>query len=706
MKTRVRVRALNVAFLLPLVCGIVNAQTASITSDTLLRIIRAEDQRRWDDELKSLMGDKNFRVRKRAALAAGRIGDQRAVTALLQLLSGDENYDVRQMAAFAIGEVESPAGIDGLLDVVKELPSPDRYETYARAVEALGKIAAALPESEKDRKRACGESILNALHREADNSQPDRLTVLLGLTATIRARPDGAGPVVARFLDSRDLRIVADALNTLARLHLKDGAERVRQLLSHSDAVVRANAVRAVGINEDKQGFDTALVLASNDPDPRVRVSAIRALASLKDKRAVASLVKRGNALTVSKVAFQAGRNELLEIVTTLGRLLPGDADEAAVAFIKRLHDLTNGEAVEVETVFARIAPEIYETEPYRSAATRATVTWRQLSRRAQGLSAIKDVATGSAEGDALKNAEKELAEMLGRSRNFIFAIPDILESYARYNPADAAKAAFDLLSSKDVIVRATAAEIIGGQKPDDNNASALIRALKSELPRTEKGELNDAVFAMLEALAKQRTAEANEAIKTALDSSDHLIRRRAVALLKANGGGDFSDRIGTVKTRNTTVDYRRAISRIGKKTTATVTTEKGSFVIEFFTEGAPLNVDNFIKLSQRGFFNGQRFPRVVPNFVIQAGDPRGDTNGGPGYQIRCEINEIPYERATVGMALSGKDTGGSQWFVTHAPQPHLDGGYTVFGHVISGMQVVDRIARGDLIVRVSVNER
>jgi cyclophilin family peptidyl-prolyl cis-trans isomerase len=176
--------------------------------------------------------------------------------------------------------------------------------------------------------------------------------------------------------------------------------------------------------------------------------------------------------------------------------------------------------------------------------------------------------------------------------------------------------------------------------------------------------------------------------------------------LLKANGSGDFSDRIGTVQTRNTLMDYRRALARIGKKVTATIVTSKGPFTIEFLSAEAPLTVDNFIQLARKGYFNGQSIPRVVPNFVIQAGDPRGDQNGGPGYSIRCEINEVPYERASVGMALSGKDTGGSQWFVTHSPQPHLDGGYTVFGRVISGMDVVDNIARGDLIRRVVVNEK
>ena len=89
---------------------------------------------------------------------------------------------------------------------------------------------------------------------------------------------------------------------------------------------------------------------------------------------------------------------------------------------------------------------------------------------------------------------------------------------------------------------------------------------------------------------------------------------------------------------------------------------------------------------------------------MIQGGDPRGDGNGGPGYAIRCEINQLIYDRAALGMALSGKDTGGSQWFVTHAPQPHLDGGYTIFGRVVAGMDVVDRIVRGDVIQSIVIS--
>jgi len=159
------------------------------------------------------------------------------------------------------------------------------------------------------------------------------------------------------------------------------------------------------------------------------------------------------------------------------------------------------------------------------------------------------------------------------------------------------------------------------------------------------------------------------------------------------------------VQTRNTDADYTRALARIGKTVQAVVTTSKGSFTIELLPADAPLTVDNFVKLAQKDYFRNITIHRVVPNFVIQDGDPRGDGNGGPGYQIRCEINQVLYDRAAVGMALSGKDTGGSQWFVTHSPQPHLDGGYTVFGRVVAGMDVVDRIVRGDVVQSIVISQ-
>lgn len=711
----------------------------AIQTNVLLRIIRAEDKRRWDSDLPLLLADKDPKVRRRAVLAAGRIGDERALPALSELLQRDSDADVRQMAAFAVGEIESPAGGAVLLEVLGDTTASSVIR--ARAVEALGKIAAALPDTEKDRKRTFSEAILNTLKFEAGRrSAPNHLTILLGLTAALRARPDGAGAVIVRFLDHADPRIVADALNTMARLRLKDNNDELRRLLKQGDPIVRANAARALGAAEDKGAFEVLLDRALHDDDLRVRVSAIRTLGALNDLRAGTPLLDRGLVLLAKMpksdgIDRPAELNEILEIATALGLLLKNSNSERAVSWLRDLRASVRATSPTIEVSFARIAPQSYMSDHplFNDPATDAKSI--QANRQASAAQGLRELATIKTGRPILDSSINEFAKNLARSKldcrpyqratrpapvklgpNMVLtamcvplqptSVPDFLRAYAAHKPVDLGQVLLKHLNYDDVMVRSTAAELLGGLPPDQTNAQALIEALKIELAKTERGGDNDAVLAIIDALEKQKSTAANDAIKSALNSSDHLIRRRAVARLKANAAGDFSGRIGNVQTRNTEADYRRAISRIGRQVRATVVTSKGAFTIEFRPEEAPLTVDNFVMLARKGFFNGQTIPRVVPNFVVQAGDPRGDQSGGPGYSIRCEVNELPYERAALGMALSGKDTGGSQWFVTHSPQPHLDGGYTVFGRVVSGMDVVDRIVRGDRIRRMTVSER
>lgn len=135
------------------------------------------------------------------------------------------------------------------------------------------------------------------------------------------------------------------------------------------------------------------------------------------------------------------------------------------------------------------------------------------------------------------------------------------------------------------------------------------------------------------------------------------------------------------------------------------ILTGRGPVVLELFALEAPLTVSNIMTLAASGYYSGTRFHRVVPNFVAQDGDPTGTGSGGPGYAIRDEMNPWRYERGVLGMALSGPDTGGSQYFITHSPQPHLDGGYTVFGRVISGWRALDAIVQGDLIKTVTIRK-
>ncbi len=145
---------------------------------------------------------------------------------------------------------------------------------------------------------------------------------------------------------------------------------------------------------------------------------------------------------------------------------------------------------------------------------------------------------------------------------------------------------------------------------------------------------------------------------------------------------------------------------------TATIITERGTIVADLFDEETPKTVANFEKLANDGFYDGTRFHRVIPNFVIQGGDPlsREPGNprvgtGGPGYKIKCEthLNTHRHEAGTLSMAHAGKDTGGSQFFICHSPQPHLDGKHTVFGQVREGMDVVNAVRPNDLVTSIRV---
>jgi cyclophilin family peptidyl-prolyl cis-trans isomerase len=687
-----------------------------LSNEVLLRIMRAEDERRWDNDLGVLLFDRDARVRERAALAAGRIGDERAVASLVALLQTDAEASVRAMAAFSLGETESASGAAALSDVAQK--AKETSTVRARVLEALGKVIAALPKAEEARGQTLGAIILKALEEELTRQpRANREVVLLGLTAALRARPANAGAVVSRFLSSTDARVRADAANTLARLRAKDGLQQLRSLLaSDTDAVVRANAARVLGVAEDLSALDVLAQRVSTDTDERVRISSIRALGSLKDVRAAAPLIERANLLMPAYSAARTGgvehpreANELLEIATGLGRLLANKNDERVVSWLRAFRETERG-APEVEIAFARIAPFLYLREaPFNKLSDerlRAEMMrdWRRVSALAQGLSEIAGIsaeAAGSGIVSLQADAQIILRSWMDDTNLPAHAAPDVLRALAAFKVNDLGAVLRKQMAAKDVIVRATAAELLGELPLDEANTRLLAEAL----PVASRDELNDAALSILDSLAKQKTPAANEALKTMLDSQDALVRRRAAAHLKANGAGDFSQRVALVAPRNSPADYARALARAGKAVRALVNTDKGTFSIELLAEEAPLNVDNFVQLAQKGYFDNVTFHRVVPNFVAQGGDPRGDGNGGPGYQIRCEINEVPYERGAVGMALSGKDTGGSQWFVTHSPQPHLDGGYTVFGRVISGMEVVDKIARGDRIRSISVTE-
>jgi cyclophilin family peptidyl-prolyl cis-trans isomerase len=233
---------------------------------------------------------------------------------------------------------------------------------------------------------------------------------------------------------------------------------------------------------------------------------------------------------------------------------------------------------------------------------------------------------------------------------------------------------------------------------------------LSAAFRRTARDSFPDAALASIGAIRAIRSASDaaltrvdQEFVPSAQRPADYVVRRWA-----EENWPELALRWGRsspIATGRSAQDYRDLVRRyvlapdsLARPKVTIETDQRGLLEIELLGPEAPMTVANFVRLVERRFFDGNRWHRVVPNFVVQDGDPRGDGFGGPGGAIRDELNHHRYDGPMLGMALSGPDTGSSQWFVNLSPQPHLDGTYTIFGRVTAGLATLARITRGDLI--------
>ncbi|MFC1962242.1 peptidylprolyl isomerase [Chloroflexota bacterium] len=143
----------------------------------------------------------------------------------------------------------------------------------------------------------------------------------------------------------------------------------------------------------------------------------------------------------------------------------------------------------------------------------------------------------------------------------------------------------------------------------------------------------------------------------------------------------------------------------ISKQYTATIETEKGSIVLELFASDVPVTVNNFVFLAREGFYDNTTFHRVIPGFMAQGGDPTGNGTGGPGYKFADEFTKHSHCTGALSMANSGPNTNGSQFFITHEPQPHLDHKHSVFGQLTQGAEVLKLLKNGDILIRITIEE-
>ena len=653
------------------------APPAPLRIDQLARILALEEARSPGvGELERLLRDHDRGVRRRAALAAGRIGDPALVPALVDLLN-DQEVEVRRVATFALGLVGDHAAADRLLAALGDSDA----EVRGRAAEALGRIGdpraaaaiarhvvAALPKT-INRMTVRGDEPGNP----ADSWAEQRLGLvalarLKDVAAARQALLDGARPRfdwwaatwVAMRLESPELRPVLVAAT------------------ASDDPRSRTLAARGLGALGDASGVELLLPLV-RDPDETVAIQALRALGAIGDAR--------GTAAAATMLASPSGvvRREALRALA----VLPPDP-----------------------SLRPRLVGLVAERDPWIRAAALGALAHADRSDFALVLSGMDAdpvwwvrSALAASLGDVGGEMGVGILHAMLRDED-PRVLPGVLDGLRRARGKDALDTLVRHLEHADLGVRAAAAEGIASLGAV-GAAAPLLAAWRRGLGDGE-GEL-EARIAAVGALAAQKDDRAKAGLAEVAKADPVRAVRARAALALRELGAEAPDP-GPEAVERPALDYREAMAPFDPRPgvplytpRAFVRTRHGTIEIHLDVVEAPLTTASFVDLARRGFYDGLVFHRVEPGFVVQGGCPRGDGNGGPGYALRCEITRRPYGRGAVGMALSGKDTGGSQFFITLSPQPHLDGGFTLFGQVVAGMDAVDRIRPGDVIEQVEV---
>jgi cyclophilin family peptidyl-prolyl cis-trans isomerase/HEAT repeat protein len=673
------------------------------------KIIQYEDERTITPDLLEMIQPPHGGVRRRTILALGRIGYPSGLGFLVDVLNGDKNSEnrnpeIRALAAFSLGEIESHHAASYLLQRL-DAATESSYLVRGRAAEALGKIASNnLSRSALGNYGLKGIADAIAALLPPTNASPSgeaKFVASMALTALLRIKQPSTIEAIAAQLRSPDADLRWQSANALARIRegIAVATVSLLPLLDDSIPLVKANAARAIGVAKAAQGVEPLIRLLT-DKDERVVASSINALGAIADPRAVDPLVTLGNTLLSGFRSFdreKAGvppqQNHLLLISTALGNI----KDARSLAFLKafRLADGRLGSFPEAEVAVAKLGEAAFFDIPETMKLPKDD--WKAMAGYAQGLGQL--------------GTERARAILLDLISGKTYGKPDpraasdILSALAAAKVEGLRAILLENLKAEDVVVRTTAATLLGDL---GDGSEAVVKPLEEAYKAARADKMNDARIAILEAAEKLHHPMNIQVLAESTRDEDYVVRLKAAELLRQSNAEPATAKllqIGKVNTGHNRAYWQRIaqMAESLKNPVAVVHTKKGDIRIELLAKDAPMTVDNFIQLAQGGFYNGLAFVRVVPNFVIQGGDPRGDQNGWAGYQIRDEINLRQYGAGTVGMALSGKDTGSSQFFITHSPQPHLDGGYTVFGQVVEGMDVVNRIARGDRIETVEI---
>jgi cyclophilin family peptidyl-prolyl cis-trans isomerase/HEAT repeat protein len=628
-------------------------------------LLELEDRRAFDASiLESAVRSNDPAVRARGAVALGRIGDRRGRPLLVLLLS-DRDPEVQRSAAFGSQIFGDPTITAELIPLLANRDA----SVVAVAARAVGFLS-----------RGDGQDALVAAADGAASPEP-RATILRSLW---RFSAPATEQAALKFANDPDPKVRFGAIYAIGRKPLESSLPALTVALGDADADIAAYAARALGVLAKKESL-APLLSALDSGKPPLVTNALVALEAVLEKNAGAAAGKEHIARVLS-LAGDANPNVAIPALVLLRQFAGADRDvfrrlwSIATTGTGRRRQVALLSATAVLRDHALPALETAARSP--EGALRATaadalgfLTFAKAGPLRSQLASDRDPLVRGAVLEGLRTTEA-----VTQNRALV---------QAALNDADAGVRA----SAVDALTR--------------TGDPSVIPILSDSLSKSAGMREPDVPIAIIAAAEKLRSESgARQLVEAAYRHPNPVVARLARRSLLLNFRADpASFPAPEFRPSRTPADYVALLAEAKKPRVATVETPRGAFRIRLAGTAAPITVMNFVTLAQRGFFNGVPVHRVVPNFVIQDGDPTGTGNGGPGYEIRDELNLIEYARGTVGMALSGADTGGSQWFVTQAPQPHLDGIYTVFGQVVAGQDVVERIEQGDRITRISVAE-
>jgi cyclophilin family peptidyl-prolyl cis-trans isomerase/HEAT repeat protein len=625
-------------------------------------LARLEDRRAFEpDLLGEIAVSPDPSARAMAALAMGRIGDERAGTLLRTLLS-DGSPAVREMASFAAGVLAYPP----LTDALEPLLADPERAVAARAAWAIGLL------QEPGGQKALEEGVASA-------DSPQRRAACL--RALWRFGNAGSEATARAWVDDSDREVRRAALYALARRPTQPALPILTSALSDPDPDTAALAARALGLLARAESVGP-LAAALGDRSPEVRVAVLLALQAVAEKNPGEALPAQARDRVLA-LAGSANPNLAVPALTLLRWSL---ADRDVFSRLWRVASTGEGRRrqVAVQSLMAGIGARA-------DAAVDAAMQAEEPFLRA----AVAEALSFLPEADAAPRRARLAAdpELVVRVK--------VIEGLRTAELVRANRALVDAaLGNETPVLQATGVDALSLLEDP-----AVLPVIREAVVRSYSAAAPDVGIEAIQAAEKQAARpEARAVVEAAYRHPATLVSRLArTSLVRTFHADPGAWPLREYDTGKSAADYAALLAEARRGWTARIQTARGEIAVRLEAGPAPLTVLNFVTLARKHFFDGIAIHRVAPGYVVQDGDPTGTGSGGPGYEIRDENDLLPYGAGTVGMALAGPDTGGSQWFVTQEAEPHLDGVYTAFGRVTAGLEVVRLIEQGDRIVSVTV---